>query len=58
MSCERLGGDPDTNTPDYVRAAIDSSPYLRLEDAAHFAKGLRLAGLSNDASTDHAQKCP
>lgn len=57
-SCERLGGDPDTDTPAYVSAAIDSSPYLRPDDAAHFAKGLRLAGLSNDASTDHAQKCP
>jgi len=44
-SCERLGGDPDTDVPRYVGAMIKSNPFMRPDDAAHFVEGLRLAGL-------------
>ncbi len=44
-SCERLGGDPETDVPQYVDAMIKSNPYVRPDDAAHFVEGLRLAGL-------------
>ena len=44
-SCERLGGDPDTDLPAYVDAIVNKSPYRRAADLAHFVDGLRLAGL-------------
>ena len=44
-SCERLGGDPETDVPQYLDALIKSNPYLKPGDSAHFLEGLRLAGL-------------
>jgi DNA-binding SARP family transcriptional activator/TolB-like protein len=44
-ACESLGGDPETDVPQYVDAMIKSNPYVRPDDAAHFVEGLRLAGL-------------
>lgn len=44
-SCERLGGDPETDVPQYLDALIKSNPYLEPSDSAHFIEGLRLAGL-------------
>jgi tetratricopeptide (TPR) repeat protein len=44
-SCERLGGDPETDVPRYVDAMIEANSFMRPDDAAHFAEGLRLAGL-------------
>ena len=44
-SCERLGGDPETDVPRYVNAIVRANPYMRPEDSAHFVEGLRLAGL-------------
>lgn len=44
-STERLGGDPATDVPHFVEAVIESSPYADEEDTAHFAEGLRRAGL-------------
>ena len=44
-SCERLGGDPETDVPQYLDAMIKSNPYLKPDDSAHFLEGLRLAGL-------------
>ena len=43
--CERLGGDPGTDVPQYVDAMIQGSPYMRPDDSTHFIEGLRLAGL-------------
>ena len=43
-SCERLGGDPETDVPWYVKAMIKANPFQRPDDAAHFVEGLRLAG--------------
>jgi TolB-like protein len=44
-TCERLGGDPETDVARYMDAMIKSNPYMRPEDSAHFIEGLRLAGL-------------
>jgi len=43
-SCERLGGDPETDAPKYVGWLIKASPYLREEDSDHFLEGVRRAG--------------
>ncbi len=43
-SCERLGGDPETDVPWYVKAMIKANPFQRPDDAAHFVEGLRIAG--------------
>jgi len=44
-SCERLGGDPETDSQQYVQATVGGNPFVRPEDAAHFVDGLRRAGL-------------
>ena len=44
-SYERLGGDPDTDVPRYVKALVTASPFMLPDDLAHFVEGLRLAGL-------------
>ena len=44
-SCERLGGDPETDVPRYVNALVKANTYMRPDDLAHFVEGLRLAGL-------------
>lgn len=42
---EQWGGDPATEAPRYVEAMMRHNPFLKAEDAAHFAEGLSLAGL-------------
>ncbi len=44
-TCERLGGDPETDVAQYMNAMIQGSPYMRPDDSTHFNEGLRLAGL-------------
>ncbi len=46
LSCEMLGGDPDTDMQKYLDFLINTQPYVNDSDLQFFVDGLELAGLT------------
>ena len=46
LSCEQMGGDPDTDLQKYVDFLIDTQPFVNNSDLQSFKQGLELAGLT------------
>jgi len=46
LSCETMGGDPDTHMQEYVDDLIKNQPFVKAEDSQLLVEGLELSGLT------------